>query len=269
MHQRSAVTLFPVRQAKGHTPAPSDHSSRPSFEEPRAFFGAAVEPAPRDHRTAKRSALIRDNYCCLITDVADIKQYGEMTMAERQTFGLVGRDLRNTNFCHIFPPSTNWNLRPAEHGHAKTLYSESVSTLIGHYGDIDGLAELDGPQGHRLSNGLTLSVDSHALFDDLSLWFEEIPGQPNTYTVKTLFPTSLNRVVTFGTTTDLELPDPRYLRLHATICRVAHMSGAARYVDLLIEEMETTNVLANDGSSGDLLRDQLQNLQLRQRQPGA
>ena len=46
------------------------------------------------------------------------------------------------------------------------------------------------------------------------------------------------------------------------------MSGAARYVDLLIEEMETTKVLANDGSSGDLLREQLYNLQLRQVQPG-
>ena len=133
-------------------------------------------------------------------------------------------------------------------------------------------------------------MDSHALFDDLALWFEENPvraikhcstytddipfrhliqGQPNTYTVKTLFPTSLNRVVTFGTTADLELPDPRYLRLHATICRVAHMSGAARYVDLLFEDMETTKVLANDGSSGDLLGDQLQDLQLRQVQPGA
>lgn len=182
---------------------------------------------------------------------------------------MVGRDLKNTNFCHIFPPSTNWNLRPAEHGHAKTLYSGSVSTLITHYGNIDGLAELDGPQGHRLSNGLTLSADPHALFDDLALWFEEIPGQRNTHAVKTLFPTSLNRVVTFGTPTELELPDPRYLRLHATICRVAHMLGAARYVDLLSEEVETTKVLANDGSSGDLLRDQLQNLQLRQVQPGA
>ena len=47
------------------------------------------------------------------------------------------------------------------------------------------------------------------------------------------------------------------------------MSGAARYVDLLFEDMETTKVLANDGSSGNLLRDQLQNLQLRQVQPGA
>lgn len=230
-----------------------------------------------------------------------------MTIAERQAFGLVGRDLRNTNFCHIFPPSTNWNLRPAEHGHAKvfvvllflnliskkksqTLYSENVSTLIGHYGNIDGLDELDGLQCHRLSNGLTLSADPHALFDDLALWFEEIPvrqqkrcsactddvpflhliqGHPNTYTVKTLFPTSFNRVVTFGTTTELELPDPRYLRLRAAICRVAHMSSAARYVDLLFKEVETTKVLANDGSSGELLRDQLQNLQLRQVQPGA
>ena len=37
---------------------------------------------------------------------------------------------------------------------------------------------------------------------------------------------------------------PRYLWLHAAVCRVAHMSGAAQYLDLFDEELETNNVLA-------------------------
>jgi hypothetical protein len=50
---------------------------------------------------------------------------------------------------------------------------------------------------------------------------------------------------------DLELlpPDPRLLAIHAVCARVAHMSGAAEYMDKwdwAVEEMET---LSTDGSS--------------------
>lgn len=61
------------------------------------------------------------------------------------------------------------------------------------------------------------------------------------------------QIVTFTTTTDLELPDPRYLRLHAAVCRVAHMSGATEYLDSFDREVEVTKVLADDGTSADLL----------------
>ncbi|KAF9483354.1 hypothetical protein BDN70DRAFT_791535, partial [Pholiota conissans] len=60
--------------------------------------------------------------------------------------------------------------------------------------------------------------------------------------------------ITF-TSTDLSLPLPnsRYLRLHAAVCRVAHLSGAARYLDLEDRKIEKLGVLACDGSSADLL----------------
>jgi hypothetical protein len=59
--------------------------------------------------------------------------------------------------------------------------------------------------------------------------------------------------VTF-TSTDpaLELPDGRYLKLHAAICRVAHMSGAAEYMDKHDRDLEELSVLAPDGSSAEL-----------------
>ena len=40
---------------RSKTPAPSHHPSRPSFEEHSAFFATAIEPAPKDHRSAKRA----------------------------------------------------------------------------------------------------------------------------------------------------------------------------------------------------------------------
>lgn len=49
------------------------------------------------------------------------------------------------------------------------------------------------------------------------------------------------------------LPDPRYLKLHAACARVAHLSGAAEYIDQILREEEVTQVLAVDGGSSELL----------------
>ena len=72
----------------------------------------------------------------------------------------------------------------------------------------------------------------------------------------------LSRIVTFTTTTDLSLPDPRYLRvrLHATVCRVAHLSGVAGYLDAYDCEQEERKVLAHDGSSAEYLLSRLQGI---------
>ena len=57
------------------------------------------------------------------------------------------------------------------------------------------------------------------------------------------------------TTTDhlLPLPDGEYLRLHAACANVAHLSGAAEYLEILYREMEETVVLASDGTSSEIL----------------
>lgn len=45
--------LSTVKRSSGPTPAPSDHPSRPSFEEERDFSVNLNEPPKLDHRTAK------------------------------------------------------------------------------------------------------------------------------------------------------------------------------------------------------------------------
>ena len=52
---------------------------------------------------------------------------------------------------------------------------------------------------------------------------------------------------------DYPLPDPRYLALHAACARVAHLSGAAEYIEMISRDLEDVKVLANNGGSGDLL----------------
>ena len=55
----------------------------------------------------------------------------------------------------------------------------------------------------------------------------------------------------------LPLPDPCLLGLHAVCAKVAQMSGAARLLDELEEELEGLNVLAGDGSSAGHLAHRL------------
>ena len=47
-----------------------------------------------------------------------------------------------------------------------------MCNIVHGFSGINALEELDGPNIHRLSNGLTMGVDLHQTFDDLGLWFE-------------------------------------------------------------------------------------------------
>ena len=76
------------------------------------------------------------------------------------------------------------------------------------------------------------------------------------YRIQTAFPLGnlpQPPVVTFTMTTDLELPDLKYLKLHVAVCRIAHMLGTAGYLDLFDREIGERQVMACDGSSADLL----------------
>jgi len=48
---------------------------------------------------------------------------------------------------------------------------------------------------------------------------------------------------------DLPLPNPAYLHIHATCAKVAHLSGAAEYIETIWRRMEEIRVLAEDGAS--------------------
>ena len=52
----------------------------------------------------------------------------------------------------------------------------------------------------------------------------------------------------------LSLPDPRYLEIHAACCKVAHVSGAAEFLDRAVRDVEESpGTLAEDGGSAHAL----------------
>jgi hypothetical protein len=60
----------------------------------------------------------------------------------------------------------------------------------------------------------------------------------------------------------LPVPAPELLALHATCCKVAHLSGAAEYIDMIYRDADEIGVLAPDGTSGDILGYALSSLSL-------
>ena len=63
----------------------------------------------------------------------------------------------------------------------------------------------------------------------------------------------LPTTVSFIAQNNAPLPDPRYLALHAACANVAHLSGAGQHIDSVDRDIDTTPVLARDGSSSRVL----------------
>jgi len=180
--------------------------------------------------------------------------------------------LSPTDASHIFPESINTNIdveNKVTNGSiyasyypllifSQKAYAAVIWTLMDQLGHSSFGDELDGAQIHKLSNILTLDVSLHTNFDRLDLWLEVDPAQAHTYRICGLQNVirDLPATVTFTSQhPSYELPDPRYLKMHAACCRVAHMSGAAGYVADILDDLDEggTRVLSEDGLSGKLL----------------
>ncbi|KAJ3508189.1 hypothetical protein NLJ89_g5889 [Agrocybe chaxingu] len=240
---------------KGRTPIPSRHPSRPSFDRISDMIRETLQEAPENHSAAKRNALIRDRYRCVISGVIDrnsarnIQELMDMLTSEENAKG----DL--TQCAHIFSESTNTKTLPDS---KKERYAASVWAVMSSFGCEHIPAELNGAKVHRLENVMTLIPSLHEMFDTLKLWFIHKAG--NTYRIETpererVFVREYPKEITFTSTMPEKLPVPsrEYLAIHAACAKVAHLSGAAEYIDQLYRDMEDMKTLATDGSSADTL----------------
>jgi hypothetical protein len=100
---------------------------------------------------------------------------------------------------------------------------------------------------------MLVNISTPALF---LITFDRMQGQEHTYNIRRRYPaihSDLPPSVTFTTNTDLDLPDRRYLALHAACAKVLHLSGAAEAIDSILRDLEDTKVLSQDGASAELL----------------
>ncbi|KAI0641332.1 hypothetical protein C8Q79DRAFT_1014286 [Trametes meyenii] len=172
---------------------------------------------PRNHTSVKTSALVRDNYRCMVTGVPDLD-----AVSLNLTPGVPDGNFAVTRCSHIFPDV----LGNVEVGGSTMKYeAATVWTILQRFGYRDVCAELgpaaQGANLHRLENVITLDTKIHHIFDTMRMWFEAVEGQPNCYNIK-LAPSMVRpsfipkRVQFVSHHPGLPLPSPRYLEVHAT-----------------------------------------------------
>ncbi|KAF8500041.1 hypothetical protein BU17DRAFT_59091 [Hysterangium stoloniferum] len=236
------------RKYKGHTPTPSEHPSRPSFDARKQLIQGELKEPPKNH-----SALLRDGYRCMITgyyDLNSVAKNEELRNLVTQSCEIV---VRHTQCAHIFPSSTNANTSDSGRSEAKKEYAATIWTIMERFGYVGLCREFNEANIHCLRNIMTLEPTLQ-------------PNQKDTYKVKFAFPFQNSgnlcpELITFQSKYEhLPLPDPRYLEIHAACARVCHLSGAAEYINKYEREMEDIQVLSTDGASADILHYALQSL---------
>ncbi|KAI9509931.1 hypothetical protein F5148DRAFT_1011536 [Russula earlei] len=241
--------IIPFKKYKGRTPKPSEHPSRPSFEAVKNQVKVDVSEAPKDHRDAKRKALIRDNWRCVVTGFVDLNAPEDIiAQSEQPPRGI------NTECAHIIPEATFFGVNPKSEENTKLDFSATILAVLQrfHY----DISKFNGEKVHSLTNVMTLEKNVHDRFDQLELYFEAT-SQKDHYEVKCygLMPPLFQQFVAFSTTDPehLPVPSPELLAFHATCCKVANLSGAAEYIDRVYRDADEMGVLASDGASGDVL----------------
>ncbi|KIJ23301.1 hypothetical protein M422DRAFT_196102, partial [Sphaerobolus stellatus SS14] len=214
------------RSNKGKIPTPSNHASRPSFDTLADMIKDLLEEAPQNHSGAKANALVRDKFRCPISGIVDETSF----LKNSELRQMVAREklrIGNTQCAHIISESTNTNITQ---GSPKEQYAATVWTVLDRFGYRGLSDELNGPRIHRLDNVITMGLDVHQPIDPILLY-------------------GLPQLVTFTThdQTNLPVPNPAYLALHALCAKVGHLSGAAEYIEKMFSDMEETRVLSADG----------------------
>ncbi|KAJ7455252.1 hypothetical protein B0H11DRAFT_2287626 [Mycena galericulata] len=221
--------IKPFKKNRGSAiPQPSEIST-PLYE----IQLRAEEAFPcTDHKSAKRYALLRDQFKCVLTgryDKWETNKSPGLTAKAREE----GARALTTNCAHIFPVSISHS-KPSQVDHSAAVWR--VLKMVGGLDD-DLVASLSGSGINQLGNVLTLALQLHDFFDTLDLWLERVEVTTNEYRV--CYPTTgildldyLPKIVTLQAPTNFSLPRSELLAVHAAACRVAHLSGAAEYLEI-------------------------------------
>ncbi|ESK80651.1 hypothetical protein Moror_15514 [Moniliophthora roreri MCA 2997] len=257
--------LCAFQRSKGPTYMPSSRSS-PPYNSIQQFITQNLQSSPKDYRTAKKYALARDGFKCMLSHKFDATSVETISAVEKM-MREEGRGFEATNCCHVFSESTAQDIDSTDPAQVKrqehaatalaTLKSFGLNTLV------DKILQRGV---HDPTNLLTMSISWHAQFNSLELWLEGT-STANEYDICVAmeawwngYPKHSRRVLfvsrpfTVGNETrTLPLPDPQILAIHATCARVAQMSGAAKYMIECDWVLDDSTVLAADGSSAAFL----------------
>ncbi|KAI6028832.1 hypothetical protein F5J12DRAFT_889345 [Pisolithus orientalis] len=213
------------------SPHPSDNVAQ--------LIECILQEAPQDRRTAKKHALVRDSFQCPVTKVYD---WDAVMCSEEMEMKITceGAEGGFTQCVHIFLEFTNANITPDSTEFWAT-YAASVWGVLDRFGYSALREELNGPNIHRLENIVTMEKSLRIHFDRLWIWFTATE-EPNTYKLEEIRDWLISRY-----------PNPTYLSIHAACAKIAHVSGAGRYIEKIFRCMADVRALSEGGGSAELL----------------
>jgi hypothetical protein len=131
------------------------------------------------------------------------------------------------------------------------------------------IQKMAGEKINGTANAILLRTDIHQLFEDFYVWLEPtvriskstywdltdfgfLKHNANEYRVRASLQMGFNdKLITLRDATcgAIALPDPEVLAIHAAFSQVFHASGAAEYIDKILDQAwDTTCVLSWDGA---------------------
>ncbi|PPR03894.1 hypothetical protein CVT24_008125 [Panaeolus cyanescens] len=224
VHKHAATT-------KGHEAILDEMDLRQSFEDTKCQISMLYAPPSKTALTRSQAIVLnRDENRCLATKKGPVHFNAKEIHNTKDLLNHVSLPNDDHNqYAHIIPQSLNLPGKTPDAEEKKKKIREMTWTVIYRYSGIDMRTEFLDDNIHKPSNLMTLSEDVHHMFDCLQLCFEAVPNAPHTYCIRTTVAHRLNgKVVDFRrqpTVDESILPDPRYLRLHERITKVAQYSG--------------------------------------------
>ncbi|EKM54950.1 uncharacterized protein PHACADRAFT_119804 [Phanerochaete carnosa HHB-10118-sp] len=230
----------------------------------------ALDGSGRDYVSAKKRALARDDFRCMLCGIYDKNSVKHnRAFFPKHVLDAVGTGF--TSGCHILSEFTLRDDDSMDLGHdRKREYAASVLSVLSSFG-LNTFVEDMVKQStiNHLSNVLTMANPFRDLFDRLELWLEgtNIPnehkicvGDESLLMLFRLRERNLRFRAHVPGRDDLPLPDSRLLAIHAACARTMQLSGAAEHISGYDWDAEDLQVLAEDGSSSAVLLEKVKRI---------
>ncbi|KAK7435227.1 hypothetical protein VKT23_019796 [Stygiomarasmius scandens] len=201
--------------------------------------------SPRDDEELWRTALIRDGFSCTITRQYDVVAMKIPSIEEDEILGRGG--VLYTTCVQILPDSDYFEGHLI--GNGSPQLTDNAAVVLKVLRNMGYIAQdLKGPGARSLPNVMTMTREVYEFFSRLELWFEPTTIKDN-YTIQTIH--QYIRVpkdcrLSSPNPAFLPLPSQQYLSLSATCAKVAHYSGARRYLEELDDVLEDLEGLELD-----------------------
>ncbi|KAK7435226.1 hypothetical protein VKT23_019795 [Stygiomarasmius scandens] len=189
--------------------------------------------SPSSHEEVDRVALIRDGFRCAVTGQYDFLVMKMSGIEEDEILRMGG--LLFTTCAQILPDSSCFGDHIGNVSVQSADYTTAVWKVLREFGYNP--QDLTSSGAHNLCNVMTMTREVYEFFSRLEIWFEPVDDKDG-YTIQTR-----HQYIRVPKNCRLTSPNPfipapsrQYIKFHATCAKVAHYSGARKYLEKLDDD---------------------------------